>query len=266
MNITDPLGRELTFNDTPQRIVSLVPSLTEYLFAIGAGDRVVGITEYCVEPAAKVANVPKVRGTKNPDREAILALQPDLVLAAKEENMIRDVRELEAAGISVYVTNIETVAGALAQLTSVAKLLDARHGAADILEELRSALWQTYAGSERPRRRVLAFIWRDPWMAIGGETYADDLLGLCGATNIGGELPGRYPRAPLEHFMRLNPEIILLPNEPYAFGEDDWESFARFGDVPAVANRQVFLCDGKALTWYGARTVDALRTFSALLA
>src|SRR5262245_51499105 len=115
MNITDPLGRELTLNDTPQRIVSLVPSLTEYLFAIGAGDRVVGVTEYCVEPAAAVASLPKVRGTKNPDREAILALQPDLVLAAKEENMIRDVRELEAAGISVYVTNIETVAGALAQ-------------------------------------------------------------------------------------------------------------------------------------------------------
>jgi ABC-type Fe3+-hydroxamate transport system substrate-binding protein len=207
-----------------------------------------------------------VRGTKNPDRQAIVELRPDLVLAAKEENMLRDVRALEEAGIPVYVTNIRTVAEAAEQLGALARLLDAKAGAAPLLEELRAALWRVYAlPADRVRRRVLVFIWRDPWMAVGDETYANDLLALCGADNVALRLPGRYPRAALSAFMQLNPEVILLPDEPYHFEEADWESFAPYGDVAAVLNRQVFLCDGKLLTWYGSRTAEALRLFGELL-
>lgn len=266
MHTIDPLGRELHIPGPPRRIVSLVPSLTEYLFAIGAGDRLVGATDFCVEPAAQVAALPKVRGTKNPDRDAIRALRPDLVLAAKEENMARDVRALEEAGVPVYVTDIRTVAGALEQLGALARLLDAREGAAPVLDALRSALWQASAAEGvRERRRALAFIWRDPWMAVGEDNYADDLLRLCGAENAALALPGRYPRASLDAFMALAPEVILLPDEPYRFAEADWEAFAPYGDVPAVRERQVYLCDGKLLTWYGPRTAEALRVFGELL-
>lgn len=264
--IVDALGRPVRLAGAPQRIVSLVPSLTEYLFAIGAGDRLVGVTDFCIEPAEQVACLPKVRGTKNPDRAAILALHPDLVLAAKEENRERDVVALEAAGIPVYVTDIRSVAGALDQLSEVARLVEAERRAEPLLTEIRAALTLAREISARQSpRRVLAFIWRDPWMAIGRDTYADDLLRLCGAENLALRLPDRYPRAALDAFLQLDPEVILLPDEPYRFTADDCESFKPFADVAAIRLGSIHLCDGKLLTWYGPRTAEALRWLADLL-
>lgn len=262
----DALGRAVELTAPPRRIVSLVPSLTEYLCAIGAGARLVGVTDYCLRPAARVAQLPKVRGTKNPDRALIRDLRPDLALAAREENRERDVAALTAAGIPVYVTDICTVAGALTQLADLAQLLDAEAGAAPLLAELRAALAQAAATrAARAPRRTLTFIWRDPWMAVGADTYADDLLRLCGAENVAHMLAGRYPRAPLEEFMQLAPEIILLPSEPYAFSAADRAAFAPFAAVPAVQTGRIHLCDGELLTWYGPRTAAALRVFGELV-
>lgn len=263
--VVDAVGRNVPISTTPLRIVSLVPSLTEYLFDIGVGDRVVGVTDYCIAPAEAVASLPKLRGTKNPDRAGILALQPDLVLAAKEENRERDIRALEAAGVPVYVTDIQRVADTVEQLGALAHILDADHTAAPLLNELRATLAECSPHAEAPRRRMLTFIWRDPWMAVGGDTYADDLLRLCGAENSALEFPGRYPRAPLAEFMRLEPDVILLPNEPYCFTDADRAAFDPFADVTAVQLQHVYLCDGMLLTWYGARTITAFRVFSELL-
>jgi ABC-type Fe3+-hydroxamate transport system substrate-binding protein len=265
--VVDALGRTVALAAPPRRVVSLVPSLTEYLFAIGAGDRLVGVTTFCAEPAAQVAPLPKVRGTKNPDRAHIADLRPDVVLASKEENRARDVAALEAAGIPVYVTDICSVAGALDQLGTLAHLLDAQAGAAALLDELRAALdAHTHRPVDAPRWRVLAFIWRDPWMAVGGATYANDLLRICGADNLALRLSGRYPRAALETFLQLDPASILLPDEPYPFSETDLEAFAPFASVAAVQARRLVLCDGKLLTWYGPRTVAALRFFGQVAA
>jgi ABC-type Fe3+-hydroxamate transport system substrate-binding protein len=256
----DALGRIVPLPSVPQRVVSLVPSLTEYLFAIGAGGRVVGVTEFCIEPAAQVAHLPKVRGTKNPDREQVAALCPDLVLASKEENRLRDVTLLEQIGIPVYVTDICTVAGALDQLTALASLLEAEAGAAPLLDGIRSALYEQQQQEQR-RWRVLAFIWRDPWMAIGCDTYANDLLRLCGAENLALRLEGRYPRAAPEIFLQLEPDVILLPDEPYPFAFADIDVLQLAGAAHTVPAEQIHLCDGKLLTWYGPRTSAALRFF-----
>lgn len=267
--ITDVLGREVPLTGSPQRIVSLVPSLTEYLFAIGLGDKVVGVTDFCIEPAADVLHLPKVRGTKNPDRERIAALQPDLILASKEENRLRDVQAFEAAALPVYVTDICGVNDAYEQLQTLAHLLDAEQAAQPLLHELRAALELQHARQQHRQhvpRRVLAFIWRDPWMAIGRATYAHDLLQVCGAENLALHLDGRYPRATLDGFLQLDPQLILLPSEPYCFGEADKEALALFQHVAAVQTGAIHLCDGMLLTWYGPRTVEALRVFGALLA
>jgi ABC-type Fe3+-hydroxamate transport system substrate-binding protein len=256
--VSDALGRSVPLTRPPQRIVSLVPSLTEYLFVVGVGARVVGVTDYCIEPADAVARLPHVRGTKNPDRDHILALQPDLVLASKEENRRRDIDLLAAAGVSIYVTDICSVAGAYEQLAALAHLLEAEQSAASLLDEIHAAL---HHPEQVPPWRVLAFIWRDPWMAIGADTYANDLLRLCGADNLALRLQGRYPRATLEEFMQLDPDVILLPSEPYAFSEADKKAFAPFAQVTAVRAGQVHCCDGMLLTWYGPRTVEALRVF-----
>lgn len=264
MHVVDPLGRTLHLAGTPRRIVSLVPSLTEYLFVIGAGERLVGVTEFCIEPTADVAALPKVRGTKNPDREAILALRPDLVLAAKEENRARDVEVLTGSGVPVYVTDILSVAQAVRQLGGLAQVLDSERGAAPLLDELQAALEHARRVQANQRQlRALAFVWRDPWMAVGADTYAHDLLELCGAVNVGSSLPGRYPRAALDAFMRLEPQVILLPDEPYRFDQADLASFAPY-PAAAVQVGRVHLCDGKLLTWYGPRTVEALRVFGAM--
>ncbi len=262
--VLDALGRIVPLTAAPQRIVSLVPSLTEYLFAIGAGARLVGVTDFCSEPAEQVAHVPRVRGTKNPDRERIIALRPDLVLASKEENRQRDVQALEAAGVAVYVTDICSVAAALEQLAVLSRLLEAEQSAAPLLDELHVALTAAEQRFSRGARwRVLAFIWRDPWMAVGGDTYADDLLRVCGADNLALRLEGRYPRAALEAFMQLDPEVILLPDEPYRFGEADMQTLALFSHVPAVRAGRISLCDGRLLTWYGPRTVEAIQFFQS---
>jgi ABC-type Fe3+-hydroxamate transport system substrate-binding protein len=262
--IADSLGRDVPLQAPPRRIVSLVPSLTEYLFAIGAGDRLVGVTDFCTEPAEHVPSLVHVGGTKNPDCSRIADLNPDLVLASREENRLRDVTTLESPGIPVYVTDICSVAGALEQLTTLAHVLDAPQQAAALLHELQTTLQQQEAylrETQTAARRVLVFIWRDPWMAAGGATYAHDLLRVCGAENVALHLPGRYPRASLETFLALQPEIILLPDEPYRFTRADQAAFAPMNTPDTQALQAIILCDGKLLTWYGPRTAAALRFF-----
>ncbi|MFV9505909.1 MAG: helical backbone metal receptor [Oscillochloridaceae bacterium umkhey_bin13] len=260
MQTLDGLGRSLTLPQPPQRIVSLVPSLTEWLFTVGAGQRVVGITDYCLEPAADLVGLPRLRGTKNPDRAAIIALRPDLVLVDQEENRERDVQALTAAGLAVYATAIRRVTDVPAQLGALAALLGVSAAAAPGLDAIQAAIREHEQAGDS-RQTVLCFIWRDPWMVVGAATYADDLLALAGFANLAHQLPGRYPRASLEQFMALRPDLILLPNEPYVFSVTDFEAFAPFSDVPAVQQQRIILCDGMALTWPGPRTVAALHTF-----
>jgi ABC-type Fe3+-hydroxamate transport system substrate-binding protein len=257
--VLDALGRSLTIPHPPQRIVSLVPSLTEWLWAIGVGERVVGVTDYCLHPASELANVPRLRGTKNPDRDRILALQPDLVICNREENRERDVLALADAGLAVYVTEITSVENAIRTLATLADLLDAADAAATHLHAMHAAVadLQRHEPSHRPR--VLVPIWRDPWMAIGGDTYADGLLRLCDAINVAAQLHGRYPRFTLDTLSTLRPDMILLPSEPYRFAESD------LPPLRAVFDGPIHLVDGELLTWYGPRIPLALRTFSDLL-
>lgn len=266
MVVSDALGRRVELENPPQRIVSLVPSLTDWLFEIGLGARVVAVTDYCVEPAAALAGIPRIRGTKNPDRTRIIALHPDLVIADQEENRERDVQALADAGIPVYVTAIRSVADVLDQYGHLADVLGATHEAAPRLDELRVALARARQRTRHRRIPVLAFIWRDPWMVVGEHTYAGDLIEHCGAENLGRRLPGRYPRATLETFMRLQPEVILLPNEPYAFSERDLSAFAPYDDVPAVRSKRILLCDGMTLTWPGLRAIQALQLLGKMIA
>ncbi|WP_043096988.1 helical backbone metal receptor [Kallotenue papyrolyticum] len=254
----DALGREVVVPHAPRRIVSLVPSLTEWLFAIGAGERVVGVTDFCLHPAAGVAGKTRVRGTKNPDRAAIMALQPDLVIANREENRERDVRALAQAGLAVYVTDVRSVAGAIATLAELARIVDASAAAEPLVAEMRAAL-DDLRQLPLARPRVLVPIWRDPWMVIGADTYAHDLLTCCGAFNLGAQLSGRYPRVPLEALAALQPDLILLPSEPYRFSPADLPA------LRAVWQGPVAFVDGELLTWYGPRLPQALRVFRALL-
>ncbi|CAN5818597.1 helical backbone metal receptor [soil metagenome] len=235
------------------RIVSLVPSVTDTLAVLGAGDAVVGVTDYCVCGAPPMAR--RVGGTKNPAVDEIVRLAPDVVVANAEENRAADLDALRAAGLRVLVTYPKTVPDVAELLGELAELIGA--DATSLVDELEVAVADV--GSRRPARPVaaLTLIWRKPWMGLGPDTYADDLLQRCGLVNVLAGWQDRYPR--LDPALVLAPEVVLLPSEPYAFGEDDLP--AVHGLLGSVPYRFV---DGELLTWHGHRTAKALRTFATL--
>ncbi len=263
--VVDASGVALRLDRPPRRVVSLVPSLTEALFAFGAGGLVAGVTRYCEEPAEAVAALPKVAGTKSPDLAAIAALAPDLVIASSEENREADVAALRAAGLSVFITHFPTVVSALDGIEQLARLVDVDPSGVDWLAEARATADEAAA---RPGRTVRYFcpIWRRPYMVARRDTYMADLLALAGGRSAFPEDgPAHYFAIELDGLPAAAPEVILLPDEPYRFGPRHLAEFAAFAGVPAVAQRRIYLVDGKALTWYGPRIAAALRLFSRLL-
>ncbi len=248
-----------------QRIVSLVPSLTEALFALGLGARVVGVTEWCVHPAAEVARVPKVGGTKNPDLAAIGALAPDLVIANREENRKRDVERLEAAGIRVWVTYPCTVREGAELLAEIAELGASAEARERVVAPVLRAVADAEAAPAVAPVRVFCPIWRDPWMAVGAPTYADDLIRLCGGVNVfAAHAERRYPRVTRAEIEAAAPAVVLLPDEPYAFGPRDAAELAQFA-IPAAASGRIHLIDGTFVSWYGPRILRAIELLRRLL-
>ncbi len=267
MPVYDIRGHAFDFPTPPQRIVSLVPSLTETLFEFGAGDRVVGITDYCIYPREGVATKRKIGGTKNPRVPEILALTPDLVIANVEENRKRDIEALEARGIPTFVTFPRTVRGAIAELRDLARLVHARNEEA-LITPIEALCTTLAAPSLRPR--VFVAIWKDPWMTANGDTYIGNLIETCGGTNIFRERTRalrrpepecdlRYPRVTLDEVMTARPDVILLPDEPYRFTEKD------AAELRTLTDARVQLVDGTLVSWYGVRMGRAIETLTRLL-
>jgi len=238
----DDLGHQVGVVRPAQRVVSLVPSLTEAVAATRPG-ALVGATDWCTHPAD--LDVARVRGTKNPDRAAIAALRPDVVLANREENRELDVQRLRDAGIAVWVTVIETVDEAFA---SMERMFTEGLGwdAPDWLDEAR-AVWAEPAPESG--RRVAIPIWRDPWMVVGGRTFTGDLVARLGLANAFGDGNERYPKVELADIDSPDVDLVLLPDEPYAFTADDGPE--------AFAHTPTRLVSGRSLTWYGPSMLTA---------
>ena len=250
----------------PRRIVSLVPSLTEALFELGLGARVVGVTDWCVHPADRLAELPRVGGTKSPALERVIELAPDLVIANREENRERDVERLRAAGIPVWVTYPRTVADGVALVREIAALGAPAERADPLLHDLERALAGALAAAPARPTRVFCAIWKKPWMAVGADTYADDLLRVCGGENVFADrTERRYPLVDEAAIEVAQPEVILLPDEPYAFGPRDIEELAALA-TPASASGRIHALDGTLVSWYGPRIARAIEQISALLA
>lgn len=262
----DDVGRVVELSERPRRIVSLVPSLTELLFALGLGDVVVGVTRYCTEPVVEVAELPKVGGTKNPDRAAIVALAPDLVIMNAEENRREDFAALAEVGLTVFVTEPKTVDDGIRTIARLGAIAGAEERGADLAaEQERRVRAATAAISTREPVRYFCPIWRKPWMAFNADTYAHDLLRVAGGRNVCADEPDRYPTVTLETIAARSPEVVLLPDEPYVFTERDRPALAPLAATPALQREQVHFVDGKALAWYGPRIADGVERYAALL-
>jgi ABC-type Fe3+-hydroxamate transport system substrate-binding protein len=275
-SLNDDLGRQLVFARPPRRIVSLVPSDTHSVIALGALDRLVGRTTYCESPEAR--EVATVGGTKDIDVEAVLAAAPDLVIANQEENT-RSALEALAHRVPVLVSLPRRVEQGIAHLARIARLL----GVAD-REPARSLIRRGYAlrGAAATGARAFVPIWMDPLMTFNADTFGSDVLAHVGignafgdrlrlyplAADLGKTAPKdaagrdvRYPRVTLEEVAARKPDLVILPDEPHAFTGDDERTIA--GALPGV---RIVRVDGKDLFWYGAWTIDALDRLAAQLA
>ena len=232
----DDLGHVLDVILPAERVVSLVPSLTEAIAATRLA-ALVGATDWCTHPVD--LDVTRVRGTKNPDRAAIAALAPDLVIANQEENRELDVDRLRAEGTAVWVTRIHTLDEAFASMRRL--FTEALGWGVPAWLEDAEGTW-----SDPPPpggRRVAVPIWRDPWMVVGSDTFTGDLLARLGLVNAFGDSADRYPRVGLDEIDTDEIDLVLLPDEPYVFGADDGpEAFTRVLTT---------LVSGRLLTWYG---------------
>jgi ABC-type Fe3+-hydroxamate transport system substrate-binding protein len=241
----DDLEHPVELPGPARRVVSLVPSLTEAV-AVSAPGLLVGATDWCTHPADLA--VTRVRGTKNPERAAIIALAPDLVIANREENRKLDVTRLREAGLAVWVTVIESVPEAMASLR---RLLTGPLGL-DVPAWLTAAE-RAWAGPAPrpwlPPRRVAVPVWRDPWMVVGARTFTGDVLARLGLDNVFGAGPDRYPHVAAEQIRTAAPDLILLPDEPYPFSTGDGPE-----EFPA---QRVVLLPGRLLTWYGPSLATA---------
>jgi iron complex transport system substrate-binding protein len=278
----------------PQRVVSLVPSITESLFDLGVGDAVVGVSDYCSQPFERVRNLPRVGGINDPRVEDILALRPQLVIAGREENPRQAVEALRARCVPVWVVSPRSVQQTVAMLWELVGIFQS--AAARLrLQTLEVTLeWAQHAMADQPRVRYFCPIWREDhptagvwWMTFNSETYAHDLLSLLGGENIFAgrrrrypleadlglaveeEAPGgrdvRYPRVSLAEAAAAAPDCILLPSEPFRFeGRYIEELAGLLADTPAVREGRLVTVDGSLVTWYGTRTVKAVTELANL--
>lgn len=282
---------DIQTDSPPMRVVSLVPSMTESLFDLGVGERVIAITDYCTRPPEKVVHLPRIGGTKNPDLDRIIALQPDLVIANQEENRPEDVERLRAAGLTVWVTFPRTVRETFNLLWSIMHLFDE----GSMVERVRSIEWvcdwlERIAEERQRPCRVFVPIWLDPLMTFNADTFPHDLLRVCGGTNVFAErerlyplkadlgqaapYPAddprsagrdtRYPRITLDEVIAAQPDVVLLPNEPFTFTEAHIPIFASL-DIPAAQRNAIHLVDGALLFWHGTRLGFALTELPSLL-
>ncbi|MBC7271010.1 MAG: cobalamin-binding protein [Streptomyces sp.] len=233
------------------RVVSLVPSLTEAV-AVTVPGAVVGATDWCDRPAD--LDVTRVGGTKNPDVDRIVSLAPDLVVANEEENRAPDLDALRAAGVEVLVTEVRDVPGALRELDRVLAACGA--GARPRWLDEAETAWSELPVPER-RTTAVVPVWRRPWMVLGRDTFAGDVLARLGVDHLYRAHPDRYPRVPLSELRAAAPDVVVLPDEPYRFTADDGPE--AFPGLPCA------LVDGRHLTWYGPSLAAAPRVLGAAL-
>lgn len=254
--VVDHLGRKTQLKDRVERLVSLCPSQTETIISLGAKERLVGVTRFCIAPHQETKNIPKVGGTKEVNFEKIRALKPDLFIAEKEENTEAMVLELEKIA-PVFVTDVCDFGSSLAMINDLGICLQLEDQAGKLVEHVRSAFFKY-----QPRlvgKSVLYFIWQNPWMVAGEGTFIGDMLRQMGLRNVAGDKMGRYPELKKEDMRNYKPDFVFLSSEPFPFREKQLEDFRTlfpFGTVQLV--------DGELFSWYGARMTEMPNYFMQL--
>lgn len=257
---TDHIGNTIALANTPMRIVSLVPSITELLFDLGLEDRIVGITKFCVHPYHLKSTKKIIGGTKKVHVEKIRLLQPDIIIANKEENTQEVVASLQDIA-PVWVTDIITIEDSLQMIEEFGRLFSVRTAARQWIDKINFGLadFRAYI-ADKEVKRAAYFIWKDPYMVAGGNTFINELLKLNKYENIYEGREGRYPEVIVQK-MRIqgDPEVIFLSSEPYPFKDEDAFELGRH-----THHAQTIFADGEMFSWYGSRLAKAFPYFKQI--
>jgi ABC-type Fe3+-hydroxamate transport system substrate-binding protein len=257
ITISTDLGETLVFDKSPERIVSLVPSITETLIELGAGNRVAGITNYCIHPARAVEDLPRVGGPKSISLEKIEALKPDLVIASVEENRESNIKELREK-YPMYVSKTRSVEQAVKMVADLGALTRTAPKATEFADACMQLLSSADPAVLGLPLSTVCFIWRDPWIAAGPESYPGDLLEKFGFRNVFTHEDGRYPETDLDDVVDLAADVVILSSDRYSFGEPVRKEVETYLAANGRKAR-VLIADGTYLTWFGYRTIQGLR-------
>lgn len=255
--ISDQLGRELFLKETPQRIISLVPSITELLYDLKLEERVVGITKFCIHPSAWFKSKTRIGGTKNPNLDRIQGLKPDLIIANKEENRKTDIEQLSKL-FPVWVSDVNDIQQAFEMIASIGDITNKKVEAEQILTELKASFFDIIAWPESIA--VAYIIWKDPWMTVNKQTFIHSMLNKCGFQNVFSNAGLRYPETTIEELKLLNPEYIFLSSEPFPFNEKHIIELKKH-----LPHSKIILVDGEIFSWYGSRLLKAKHYFEKIL-
>jgi iron complex transport system substrate-binding protein len=244
------------------KIVSLVPSITETLFALGLDDQIAAITTFCRFPEDKVIHKTKIGGTKNPDRQKILELKPDVIILNEEENRREDADFFRDQGIPLSITFPSNVLDASEIVKELGKEFHAAAKAESIYNQINEAL----ENIKVPRTiATLIFIWKRPYWTVNKSTYVHSICEAVGLKNVFADLKDRYPQLADQQIIEADPEAVLFPDEPYVFRQKDVLEFQnQFPELKAVQKDKLIMLDGTYLTWHGVRTLKALHTLPVI--
>ncbi len=247
---TDQMGHTISVNWPPTRIISLVPSQTELLATLGLNEEVLGITKFCIHPESWFRTKKRVGGTKDADINKITELQPDLIIGNKEENKEEQIKELMLR-YPVWMSDIHNLDDALDMIKSVGKLVNKKDAADELAGSISNNFRKLFTG-EFASRKVAYFIWKNPYMTVGKQSFINSMLKVCNFENVFDNAGGEYPEITTEQLAQANPEVIFLSSEPFPFKEKHVDEFRQI-----CPNAKVMLVDGEYFSWYGSRLADA---------
>jgi ABC-type Fe3+-hydroxamate transport system substrate-binding protein len=248
--ITDQLGRKVNLNLPAKQIVSLVPSQTELLFDLGLDEEVVGITKFCIHPERWLQEKTIVGGTKNFHNDRIKALQPDLIIANKEENTKELIEEL-SLDHPVYISDVNNIEDALNMIADVGKLTGKLESSELLIKAIKHSK-NELSSTNQSKKSCYYFIWKNPWLTVGGDTFINTMIEEAGFVSLS-KNQSRYPEIDLDN-IDTHPEFLLLSSEPYPFKQED----ADFLQSKFPSSKILFV-DGTYFSWYGSRMKDAFR-------
>lgn len=265
LTLVDQTGRTLALPAPPRRIVSLVPSVTEVLYAIGAQDSLAGVTDFCDYPP-EAKRKPRVGGMLSPNLETLVTLKPDLVVATRSGNTEETFDQLKRLGMPIYLVDPMTVGDVLRLVSDLGELTGHREGAAAVSKDLErriSAVRDRVAGLPLPR--VLYVLWPDPLIVPGKGALVSELIALAGGASVTADQGQGYPRMSLEAAVGRAPEVIILARHGSTVGPSAREQWQRLQSMPAVSNGRLYTADGDLMHRYGPRVVVGLELLARLI-